>query len=105
WYINRLFRNLRMASSPTWVTVNKPVGEAALKAPSIPAIQSEGGIPQIPMGQAQQTAPAASAEPRFKVQAPSAEDEQLQRAITRITEENPASVAEIIQLWLSEDNK
>jgi flagellar biosynthesis/type III secretory pathway M-ring protein FliF/YscJ len=33
------------------------------------------------------------------------EDEHLQKVLTRLTEENPASVAEIIQLWLAEDEK
>jgi flagellar biosynthesis/type III secretory pathway M-ring protein FliF/YscJ len=30
------------------------------------------------------------------------EDEQNARVISRLTEENPATVAEIIQIWLNE---
>jgi flagellar biosynthesis/type III secretory pathway M-ring protein FliF/YscJ len=32
------------------------------------------------------------------------EDEQRNKVITRLSEENPATVAEIIQLWLNEDS-
>jgi flagellar biosynthesis/type III secretory pathway M-ring protein FliF/YscJ len=33
------------------------------------------------------------------------EDEQRARVISRLTEESPATVAEIIQIWLGEDEK
>jgi flagellar biosynthesis/type III secretory pathway M-ring protein FliF/YscJ len=33
------------------------------------------------------------------------EDEQRARVISRLTEENPATVAEIIQIWLKEGKK
>jgi flagellar biosynthesis/type III secretory pathway M-ring protein FliF/YscJ len=35
----------------------------------------------------------------------SPEDEQMQKVMTRMSEDSPASVAEIIQLWLAEDEK
>jgi len=38
-------------------------------------------------------------------QATASEDEQNSRVISRLTEENPATVAEIIQLWLNESKK
>jgi flagellar biosynthesis/type III secretory pathway M-ring protein FliF/YscJ len=34
---------------------------------------------------------------------PSAEDEQLQKVLSQMVEESPATVAEIIQMWLNED--
>jgi flagellar biosynthesis/type III secretory pathway M-ring protein FliF/YscJ len=37
--------------------------------------------------------------------ATASEDEQRARIIARLTEENPATVAEIIQLWLNEGKK
>ena len=40
-----------------------------------------------------------------KAQVQTAEEEQMQRVVARIADENPASVAEIIQLWLSEDRE
>jgi flagellar biosynthesis/type III secretory pathway M-ring protein FliF/YscJ len=38
-------------------------------------------------------------------QSTNSEDEQNSRVISRLTEENPATVAEIIQLWLNESKK
>ena len=35
----------------------------------------------------------------------SPEDEAMQKVIIRLAEENPATVADIIHLWLSEDDK
>jgi flagellar biosynthesis/type III secretory pathway M-ring protein FliF/YscJ len=37
--------------------------------------------------------------------ATASEDEQRAKIISRLTEENPATVAEIIQIWLSEGKK
>ena len=41
----------------------------------------------------------------FEIPALSKEDEQLQRMVAHLAEENPSSIAEIIQLWLNEDEK
>ena len=41
---------------------------------------------------------------RFAEEAPSVEDQQMQQVITHLAEESPSSVAEIIQMWLSEDH-
>lgn len=35
----------------------------------------------------------------------SPEEEQMQRILSRMAEDNPAGVAEIIQLWLNEDKR
>ena len=40
-----------------------------------------------------------------KAQVQSAEEEQMHRVVSRVADENPASVAEIIQLWLNEDKQ
>ncbi|HEY9077887.1 MAG TPA: flagellar basal-body MS-ring/collar protein FliF [Anaerolineaceae bacterium] len=121
WYISRLFRNLRLASSDLWMTVMKPVTQAALEAPAeAPMIGLGPGISMIGAPtQAQEAAPAAMPA-AFTPQAPSIpfelpplptspaispEEEQMTKVVSRLTEENPATVAEIIQLWLSEDEK
>lgn len=39
------------------------------------------------------------------ISAKNVEDEQNSRIISRLTEENPATVAEIIQIWLNEGKK
>ncbi len=36
---------------------------------------------------------------------PTAEEEQMTKLVNRVAEENPASIAEIIQMWLSQDRK
>jgi flagellar biosynthesis/type III secretory pathway M-ring protein FliF/YscJ len=36
---------------------------------------------------------------------PSAQDEMLQKLIARMAEEDPAGVAEIIRMWLKQDQK
>jgi flagellar biosynthesis/type III secretory pathway M-ring protein FliF/YscJ len=36
---------------------------------------------------------------------PSAADEQVERILVRLAEENPTTVADVIRMWLSEDEK
>jgi flagellar M-ring protein FliF len=97
-YIQRLLKNLKLASSDAWVPVMKSVSDTALKGPVIaPMINPTIAVPQI-----------VSPPPmELPVRQPtiSAEDEQMQKVITRLSEDSPASVAEIIQLWLAEDEK
>lgn len=95
-YVSRLLKNLKLASSDAWVPVMKPVSESALRAPmAAPMISPTVPVPQItPMPVVEM--------PKKKV---SPEDEQMQKVMTRMSEDSPASVAEIIQLWLAEDEK
>jgi flagellar M-ring protein FliF len=120
WYVQRLLNNLRLASAKAWTPVLKPVAEitagsagaaaqmAALTAGETP----HGGTPQISAGAAPLPAPAAPAaqpapEPLPEPATPlySAADEQLQKNVIQLAEENPAAIAEIIQIWLNEDEK
>jgi len=43
--------------------------------------------------------------PKIELPSVSAEFEQLQKTIEGIAEDDPASLAEAIQLWLNEDEK
>ena len=96
WYIQRLLSNLRLASTEAWTPIMKTVSEAALPEPKTAALEAAAhGKP------ASQHLP----EPIFEIPALSKEDEQIQRLVAHLAEENPSSVAEIIQLWLSEDEK
>ncbi len=117
WYISRLFRNLRLASSENWTPVMRPVGETALPgmgqaAPAVmPPPFSMDQLPGQNAGQAsatqEQAAPVVE-RPRIefpRASQPSPEDEQMQRVMSRMTEENPATVADIIQIWLNEDER
>jgi flagellar M-ring protein FliF len=120
WYIIRLFRNLKLASSEQWTPVMRPVTEAALpmgtSMPSGPSMLP--GVPSMPGI----SAPAAyempepilpepeipiSTLPKFdlpsKPSGPTPEDEQMQRVMARMTDENPATIADILQIWLNED--
>ena len=108
WYVSRLFKNLRLASGEAWTPILKPVGEMAL--PGGMSAGHMGG--SLPMGMSEQPMGLPSAEQympevpaHFQVNAPTPEDEQMTKVIGRLAEENPANVAEIIQLWLSEDGK
>jgi flagellar M-ring protein FliF len=120
WYVQRLLANLRLASTDAWMPVMKPVSELGLPTPGIrPQIQgggltssaqlesstnSKAGTPGE--GEIRQKASAAL-KPLPKIELPSIspEYEQLQKTIEGIAEDDPASLAEAIQLWLNEDEK
>jgi flagellar M-ring protein FliF len=101
WYVQRLLSNLKLASAEAWTPVLKPVGEVGLP----------GGMPAMSQMASSITQPAPKIEqvvaslPAFELPAPSPEDEQTQAFLQRISETDPASVAELIQLWLGEDEK
>ena len=101
WYVQRLLKNLRLSSSDAWVPVMKPLTESALSAPSSQMLTNNAAGPLLQQLQSTQL----NMQPMPRIDQPHPEDEHLQKVLTRLTEENPASVAEIIQLWLSEDEK
>jgi flagellar M-ring protein FliF len=135
WYVQRLLRNLRMASAEVWTPVLKPVSEMATISPGIgevgPAmmpsqeqlqsylsqmaqpVSPEGiGPEQRPEGELP-AAPTPAEPPKLpdlakikpKVAVPTPEEEQMLRLVSRMATENPANVAEIIQLWLNQDKQ
>jgi flagellar M-ring protein FliF len=111
WYISRLLRNLRLASVEVWEPIMKPVYQTALpNRPEMPSLSPPIGLPleqSFPM-QEEEKAPAMPDLARIvasKKQAQTPEEEQLQRIVVRMAEDSPATVAEIIQLWLSEDKR
>lgn len=126
WYFSRLMRNLRLASRAAWQPILRPVSEvAALAQPQAAAIgpgagspmaQIEAGLSQsqgignLPTGQSRQ-ATQAEQDVLVEISKPRArhttnpEDEERAKVISKLAEENPATVAEIIQIWLSEDEK
>ncbi len=105
WYISRLLANVRLASAEAW-SVMQPA-QAALAA----AAGGGGTLPAPTGGEAALPAPnaipasVAAANARAANQALRAEDEQIHKTLQRMADENPATVAEIIHLWLSEDEK
>lgn len=106
WYISRLFKNLRLATNENWSVVMRPVTEASLgggisAANLLQNIQQPAQIPS----QADTNAALTEVVTRTKAPTRSPEDEQIQKALANVTEQNPATVADIIQMWLSEDEK
>jgi len=111
WYVLRLLRNLKLASVEVWTPVLKPAAEMA----SFPMNMGDQSMMQLPQMEQQvmeeiPTAPPPVVlpppPPRRKqevVQTP--EEEQMQKVVSRLADDNPASVAEIIQLWLNEDKR
>ena len=104
WYVQRLLKNLRVATAEVWTPVLKPVSDFSLPdlGPEMPAMPemsmlTEDEPPPSILSEAPSLAPATA------VMAPTVEDKQMQQVLTRMAEDNPASVAEIIQMWLSEE--
>lgn len=126
----RSIRNLRKASREAWRPIMQPVGQLALQSaaasgpmlPGMTPMQIEGpnampesqGFPAgnaglstaFGMAQAAQQQPVdvmAELNAKYSSQQ-SAEDEQRAMLLTKLAEESPATVAEIIQVWLNSDD-
>ena len=112
WYIARLLKNLKMASVEVWTPVLQPVSQVAHYAPEPERIMfieetREKESADSRVEKKEEKAPKLDIERivKEKVQVPTAEEEQMTRLVARVAEENPASIAEIIQMWLSQDRK
>ena len=119
-FILRTINNLRNASKEAWKPVLRPVGEVAAlmddgyKGAAL-QLQNDlsNALTRLADKNEQPTAPKTENEDvvvqlRSRTQAQSStasEDEQRALIISRLTEENPATVAEIIQIWLNEGKK
>jgi flagellar M-ring protein FliF len=119
WYVQRLLANLRLASTEAWTPVMKPVSELGLPSSGMHP-QVSAGLPMVGTAQLepsvgmkgsaegeirQKTQAAMKPMPKIELPSVSAEYEQLQKTIEGIAEDDPASLAEAIQLWLNEDEK
>ena len=107
------FSRMRKSSQTAWQPVLLPVHQAALNAggaPMLPQLhvpelpQPQQDLLQANLGSAAHTAEQNVAE-MTRNHAAYQEDESRTRYIKKLTDENPATVAEIIQVWLSEDGK
>ncbi len=103
-------KKLRQVSAQSWKPVMLPAAEAARGLPGgapqqIAAGAMAGAKPGALAGAPSLAQTPAPRPAEFKLAQPDPQDEQMQRVVSRMTEENPASVAEIIQLWLAEDKK
>jgi flagellar M-ring protein FliF len=111
WYINRLLRNLRVSSVDVWAPVLNPAGGARLPA-SVSSYElsalAQGA--ELGGGHGQSSIPKANllhdAAAKIAVnKVTSAEEQKMQALITRLAEDNPASVADVIQMWLNQDKQ
>ncbi len=113
-YFGRLIRNMRRASQEAWTPILKPVSEMAALQPAAvgPSYAQFESKPQTEMiGPGPKAAPMKEEE-HVAVELTSRysanntpEDDQRAKVIQRLAEESPATVAEIIQIWLSEDER
>ncbi len=115
-FIFRTVNNLRNASKESWTPVLRSVSEmVALQggyySPALPQANMNAAALPAARTATPQAAPKTENEDvvvqlRSRSQSATAtEDEQRARIISRLTEENPATVAEIIQVWLNEGKK
>jgi len=114
WYIQRMLANLRLKSSKEWTPILQPVAEMAL-SDSMAGVPVPNRIPQSAPVKAEQlenkeqeevSQSIAESVKRFEKAQPkkqSVEEKELQKQIAQLAQENPSSIAEIIHLWLSED--
>lgn len=123
WYFSRLVRRMHRTSSGSWKPLMMPEGGAATLlqgAPAQPALASslealasaEAALQGAPSSgnMPKEARTPKEAKPSMENQPPSAdalhkealarEMEQMQRGLAHVTEENPATVAEIIQMWM-----
>jgi flagellar M-ring protein FliF len=116
-FIFRMLNSLKNASKESWTPVLRPVSEMMALQNGLAA---SAALPQAPGMNAPALGVAESVEQehaktenedvvvqlRSRSQSVTAsEDDQRARIISRLTEENPATVAEIIQIWLNEGKK
>lgn len=124
WYVYRLLTNLKLSSTQSWTPILRPVADMALSGgASIPQPQLQSSPENSAMTDRLGSSAGLSAAsqpserpsellarptitlPKVEFQAMTHEEEQLIRFIEQMAESDPGSIAEIIQLWLNEDEK
>ena len=127
WYVQRLLSNLRLASSEAWQPVLRPVSDMGLAAGQGAGRRlsesSAGGAATYVQREAypgreadaQENFPQPAAPPppkpkpkplpKYELPQVSPEEEQLLYLIQGLAEEDPATLANVLQLWLSEDER
>jgi len=121
-FSRRMINNTRNSSKEAWQAVMLPVSEmaalpkdvdyklAAMKlqddlSTALARLAEKDGSPVTPKAEALEDVVVQLRSNRVQQTAKGLEDEQNSRVISRLTEENPATVAEIIQIWLNEGKK
>lgn len=86
-YVHRLLGGLKVASAQAWTPILRPAGEMALAAPAAAEGEAEA-LPEKGQAVAMLTPPG-----------PGEGEDQL---LARLAEQNPATVAEVLRLWMTE---
>jgi flagellar M-ring protein FliF len=109
WYISRLLKNLKVASIDVWDPVLKPSAEYGLPAgASMGGFELAGGqkVPGLSAATAAKSSNLLQeATARIQPKITNAEEQKMQQLISRLAEDNPASVADVIQMWMNQDKK
>lgn len=110
WYISRLLKNLRVASIDVWEPVLKPVAElggpAGMPGAGFELTSAAGEQPAgLSAAAAKSSNLLQEASARIAPKVTSVEEQKMQALIARLAEDNPASVADVIQMWLNQDKK
>jgi flagellar M-ring protein FliF len=108
WYISRLLKNLKVASISVWEPVLRPVPElTGMGGGGFELAEPNAG--QRPAGLSAATAKSNNllqeATSRITPKTTTVEEQKMQALISRLAEDNPASVADVIQMWLTQDKK
>jgi flagellar M-ring protein FliF len=106
----RAIGQMHKASLAAWQPVLMPVQEMALAAGaaarSVPQISApSAGMPQGLAATATRMIEENAASEQSRHTTANVEDEYRSKLIKKLTEENPSTVAEVIQAWLGEDGK
>ncbi len=113
-YFSKVMKKLRMSSRAAWKPILAPVAVAALQqgqqgiqtsAPRQAAIGDSTPAQALPKETPKKIEMIENNSHVVQGAKSYPEDEQRARTISKLTEENPATIAEIIQIWLSEDEK
>jgi len=102
WYIQRLLSNLRLASAEAWTPIMKPASELALASPPASKDLGEQDNEQEDAME-EHAAIMRKATARQMAQPASEADREVERLAQEVASIDPANVAKIIHLWLSED--
>ena len=108
WYISRLLKNLKVASISVWEPVLKPAPELSGMAGGgyeLAAGQQQAQAPGLTAAAAKSSNLLQEATARISPKTTTVEEQKMQALLTRLAEDNPASVADVIQMWLNQDKK
>jgi flagellar M-ring protein FliF len=109
WYISRLLKNLKVASISVWEPVLRPSAElSGMAGGGYELAASNVGQKQAPglsAAAAKSSNLLQEATARISPKTTSAEEQKMQALISRLAEDNPASVADVIQMWMNQDKK